>query len=251
VTHLEELKAALHSPPDFEPVPVDLARVMATGGRLRRRRRFAVVSASTLTVAALLAGGSQLTDLDRSGARTPVGGPSAPVPSIDPSASVPSPGSSSAPGILGAVVETGQRLDGRQWILYVETADPDDLDGTFSLVLGRTKRGTIDDFDAEVVSSDPGAGRMTPGFHAVQPGRVRLGRTTPTFGYYVGGAAKITARDAATGEIVEAHRAGWTGFAESDQAQIFWFDFAQGRPPAELTDFAAYDKDGAELPGGR
>ncbi|MEV6302715.1 hypothetical protein AB0M02_25105 [Actinoplanes sp. NPDC051861] len=242
MTHLEDLKDAMHSPPDFEPVPVDLAIVMAGGARMRRRRRFAVVSASTLAVAALLAGGSQLAGPGGSYAGTPVAGPSMPVPST---------GNSSAPGVLGAVVETGQRLDGRQWILYVETTDPDDLDKTFSLVLGHTRSGTIDDFTAEIVSSDSGSGRMAPGFHAVRAGRVQQGRTTPTFGYYVGDAARITARDAANGEIVEARRSAWTGFGKSDKAQIFWFDFAQGRPPAELTDLTAYAKDGAELPAGR
>ncbi|GAA0487329.1 hypothetical protein Ade02nite_11380 [Paractinoplanes deccanensis] len=238
MTQLEDLKDAMHSPPDFEPAPLDLAHVMAAGGRMRRRRRVAVGGASALTVAALLIGGSQLAVLGGPAAGLPVAGTSAPVPSAD---------NSSAPGVLGVVVETGQRADGRQWILYVETNDPDDLDRTFTLVLGRTRTGTIDDFRREIVSSDPGAGRMAPGFHAVQAGRLIEGRTTPTFGYYVGDAAKITARDAATGQVVEAHRTAWTGFGASDKAQIFWFDFAQGRPPAELTGLAAYDKHGTEL----
>lgn len=88
---------------------------------------------------------------------------------------------------------------------------------------------------------------MTPGFHAVQAGRLLHGRTTPTFGYYVGDAARITARDVTTGQTVEAKRQPWTGFAASDKAQIFWFDFTQGRPPATLTDITAYDDDGAAL----
>ncbi|WP_328470850.1 hypothetical protein OHA21_05605 [Actinoplanes sp. NBC_00393] len=215
---------------------------------MRRRRQLAVGGASALTVAALLFGGSQLADPQRApggipaaGQSTPVGGPSAPMPSD---------GYSSAPGILGTVVETGNKVDGRQWILYVETTDPDDLNSTLTLVLGHTKTRTIDDFDIEIVGSDPGAGRMKPGFHAVEAGRLLDGRTTPTFGYHVGDAARITARNTATGNIVEAHRTPWSGFEKADKMQIFWFDFAQGQAPATLTDLTAYDRNGAELPAG-
>ncbi|MBL7259792.1 hypothetical protein [Paractinoplanes lichenicola] len=235
MTQLEDLKDAMHSPPDFHLAPVDLQQVMAAGGRMRRRRRLAVGGASALTVAALLIGVSQL------------GGPAGSTPVAGPSAPLPSAGSSSAPGLLGTVVETGRQAEGRRWILYVETVDPDDLDRTFTLILGRTTTGTFDDFTIDIASSDPGAGRMDPGFHAIQAGRKIDGRTTPTFGYYVGDAARITARDGTTGEIVEAKRAPWTGFGPSDKAQIFWFDFTQGQPPATLTDLTAYDGNGTEL----
>jgi hypothetical protein len=250
MTQLDELKDAMHSPPDFEPAALDLAQVMAAGGRLRRRRRFAVGGASALTVAALLIGGNQLAGLGGPADGIPVAGT---MPSAGPSMAMPMPstGNSSAPGILGKVVETGQRAGGRQWILYVETTDPDDLDNTLTLILGRTKTGTIDDFDKELQSRETGAGRMTPGFHAVQAGMLLNGRTTPTYGYYVGDATRITARDAATGKIVEAHRTTWNGFAKTDEMQIFWFDFAQGKPPADLTDLTAYDSAGTELPTGR
>ncbi|GAB2608177.1 hypothetical protein Aab01nite_61400 [Paractinoplanes abujensis] len=232
MTQLEELKDAMHSPPGFEPVPVDLQQVMTAGGRLRRRRRVVVGGASALTVAALLIGGHQMAGL---GGSIPVAGPSIPVPSAL---------NSSAPGVLGTVVETGRQAEGRRWILYVETADPNNLDETLTLILGRTKTGTIDDFTAEVVGRDQGAGRMAPGFHAVQAGRLVNGRTTPTFGYYVGDATRITARDESTGRTVEAKRVPWSGFEPPDKAQIFWFDFTQGQRPAVLTDLRAYDADG-------
>ncbi|MEU4560477.1 hypothetical protein AB0F72_19035 [Actinoplanes sp. NPDC023936] len=249
MTQLDDLKDAMHSPPDFHPAPLDMQHVMAAGGRMRRRRRLAVGGASALTVAALMVGGSQLINPGGPVSSIPVAaGPS--TVSLAPtaaSAPVPSAGNSSAPGILGTIVETGKKVGGRQWVLYVETIDPDNLDETFTLVLGRTRTGTIDDFTVDIASSDPGAGRMAPGFHAVQAGRSLDGRTTPTFGYYVGDAARITARDGATGKTVEAKRTAWSGRGEADKAQIFWFDFTEGRPPATLTDLTAYDDKGARL----
>ena len=37
MTELEELRDAMESPPDYAPVALDLGRVMAAGGRFRRR----------------------------------------------------------------------------------------------------------------------------------------------------------------------------------------------------------------------
>ena len=160
---------------------------------------------------------------------------------------VPSALNSSAPGILGKVVETGRRVDGRQWILYVETVDPDDLDGTMTLVLGRTKTGYINDFTTDIIAADTGVHRMAPGFHAVRDGTVTDGRTTPTFGYYAGSPARISARNAATGKTVDAHLTAWSGFGATEKAQNFWVDFAQGQTPATLTGLTAYDKNGNKL----
>jgi hypothetical protein len=249
MTALEELRDAMESPPDFEPVVLNLDHVMAAGGRIRRRRTAGAVAASGAAVVALLVAGSQLTSL----AATTTSG-SAPAGSapwgLAPSAGlVPSVINSSAPGILGTVVETGRWVDGRQWIIYAETVDPDDLNGTLTLVLGRTKTGYINDFTRDVIAGDSGTARMSPGLHAVRAGTVIGGRTTPTFGYYTGAAARITARDA-TGKTVQAHLTAWSGFGATEKAQIFWFDFVQGNAPASLTALTAYDKSGKELPAG-
>lgn len=268
MTALEELRDAMESPPDFEPVVLDLGHVMAAGGRIRRRRTAGAVAASGAVVVALLVAGSQLTSFAATptsssvpaGAAPPASAPSDAAPSggapsgvgpsgAGPSGVVPSVINSSAPGILGTVVETGRWVDGRQWIIYAETVDPDDLNGTLTLVLGRTKTGYINDFSRDVVAGDTGAARMSPGFHAVTAGTVLGGRTTPTFGYYTGAAARITARDA-TGRTVQAHLTAWSGFGPAEKAQIFWFDFAQGKDPASLTALTAYDKSGKELPAG-
>jgi hypothetical protein len=247
MTDLDELKDALHSTPDFEPAPLDLGPVMASGGRLRRRRRFAVGGASALAVAAVLVGGNQL--IDPAAGPMPAGVLPSSVVRVDPPPSgVPSAINSSAPGILGKVVETGRWVGGRQWILYVETVNPDRLNVNLTLVLGRTKTGYIDDFTAEITAHDDAAeGRMSKGFHAVTASTVRDGRTTPTFGYYAGDATRITARDTATGRTVQAHLTAWSGFGRGEKAQIFWFDFTQGRPAAPLTALTAYDRNGTRL----
>jgi hypothetical protein len=258
MTELDELKDAMALTPGFEPAPLDLNHILAAGGRVRRRRRVAVGAASGVAVIAVVIGGGQL----MSGAatnRSPVAGSPASqygVPqsgsSGQPSYPAPSgvmPSTHGGPGILGAVVETGEKLDGKRWIIYVETMDPDKLEENITLVLGRPTTGYINDFTRDIVSSDPGSGRMSQGFHAVTAGTIKDGQTTPTFGYYAGDAARITARDM-TGMTVEAHLTAWQGFGRQERAQIFWFDFAQGTAPAKLTGFTAYDKDGKTLPAG-
>jgi hypothetical protein len=279
MTELDDLKDAMASTPDFEPAPLNLNHVLAAGGRIRRRRRLVAGTASGVAVLALVIGGGQM--ISGAATRPPAVGevgsasayPSGPNPSYPnpsypnpsypshPNPSYPSqpdssfpvpdphPSTDGGPGILGAVVETGQKVGDRRWILYVLTADTYKLDDNLTLVLGRTKTGFIDDFTEDILSSDPGSGRMKPGFHAVTAGTVKDGRTTPTFGYYAGDAARITARDAA-GNTVEAHVTAWQGFGKQERATIFWFDFAQGKTPAALTGLAAYDKDGDKLPAG-
>jgi hypothetical protein len=241
MTELDELRDAMESPPDFVPIGLDLDHVMAAGGRIRRRKRVATVAASGVAVVALLVAGGQLANLGA----TPATEDAAAYPA--PSGMAPSAATSSAPGILGRVVETGRWVDGRQWIIYVETVDPDRLNGTMTLVLGRTKTGYINDFTTDIIAADAGAARMSAGFHAVRAATVNGGRTTPTFGYYAGGAARISARNTATGTTVDAHLTAWTGFGAQEKAQIFWFDFAQGQDPVALTALTAYDKSGNKL----
>ena len=252
----DELRDLMDSPPGFEPVQLDMGYVIAAGGRLRRRRRIAVAAVSGVSVATLLVGGGQLMNVaggDTGIAPGSSGASASPMPSDGmPSGSmpsgVPSAINSSAPGILGYIVETGQRLDDWRWIIYVETVDPDHLNQNVMLVLGRTKTGYINDFTRDIVAMDSGQSRLSPGFHAVRQATVVNSRTTPTFGYYAGSPTRITARDSRTGKTVEAHLTSWTGFDPREKAQIFWFDFAQGQTPAALTGLTAYDKDGHKLP---
>jgi hypothetical protein len=280
MTELDDLKDAMESTPDFEPAPLNLNHVLTAGGRIRRRRRFAAGTASGVAVLALVVGGGQM--ISGAATRSPAGSefgsapsyPSGPYPSYpshpnpsypnptypshpnpshpNPTSFVPDPQPSvnGGPGILGTVVETGQKIDGRRWIIYVLTADPDRLNDNITLVLGRTKTGYINDFTKDILGSDPGSGRMEQGFHAVKAGTIKDGRTTPTFGYYAGDAARITARDTTTGKTIEAHLTAWKGFGKQERAQIFWFDFTQGQTPTTLTGLTAYDNNGNKLPAG-
>ena len=244
---LDELKNAMDTTPDFEPVQLDLAQIMTAGGRVRRRR-LAVGVLSGAAVVALLVGGAQLMTAGGTARNGTIDAAADPQPSgPQPSGPVPSAINSSAPGILGWVTKTGKFVDGRQWIIYVETVDPDRINENMTLVLGRTKTGYINDFTKDIVSYEPGGGRMAPGFHAVRAGTVLNGRTTPTFGYYAGEPDKITARNSQTGKTVSAHLEVWTGFAPTEQARVFWFDFVTGQPPATLTDLTAYDRSGKKM----
>ncbi|MFI6070247.1 hypothetical protein ACIA5C_01510 [Actinoplanes sp. NPDC051343] len=245
MTDLDELNSALDSPPDFEPVSLDLGYVMAAGGRMRRRRWAGRgVASGVAVVAVLVVGGAMMRP---AGSTTDAAAYPAPS-GIDSSYPVPSALNSSAPGILGRVVETGQWLDGKQWIIYAETVDSFHLNANLTLVLGRTTTGYINDFSTDIISSDTGHSRMAEGFHAVRAGTVLDGRTTPTFGYYKGDPARITARDNATGATVEAHLTAWSGFGKDEKAKIFWFDFSAGRQPTHLTELTAYDRNGNRLP---
>jgi hypothetical protein len=284
MTELDDLKDAMASTPDFVPAPLNLNHVLHAGGRIRRRRRLAAGTASGVAVLALVIGGGQM--ISGAATRPPAVGefgsaptyPSGPNPSYpnptypshpnpsfpnptypshpnpsQPAASYPVPGPypsiDGGPGILGAIVQTGQKVGDQQWVLYVLTADSYKLDDNLTLVLGRTKTGYINDFTKDIAASDSAGGRMKQGFHAVTAGTVKDGRTTPTFGYYAGDATRITARDT-TGKTVQAHVTPWQGFGKKERATIFWFDFAQGKTSTALTGFTAYDNNGNTLPTG-
>jgi hypothetical protein len=258
MTEQDALKDAMESPPDFEPAPLDLGAIMGAGSRLRRRRRFAAGTASVMAVTAVFVVGNQLMSMAEVPRSTGWSGPAGTAVQPTPSRPAPSGGNSpnpvpstldsSAPGVLGKIVYTGQRVDGREWVLYAETRDPDKINDNLTLVLGRTETGYINDFTTDIVSDDTGGRRMSPGFHAVRAGTILDGRTTPTFGYYAGDAYKITARDTKTGTQVNAHLTAWSSFDGPEQAQIFWFDFTQGRQPMTLTGLTAYDRQGNQLP---
>jgi hypothetical protein len=153
--------------------------------------------------------------------------PSAPAPIDEPPVRAP----------LGEVVDTGLRAGDARYVLYAVPVDLKELPRTtFGVMLGRRlPDGTL---TADVTSNEVEGPDRAPGFHAVQ-GPTAEGM--PTFGYYAGPAARITAR--AGGRTVTAQRAVWS---DDPRVVLFWF------PPADrpLTGLTAYDRAGRELPAG-
>jgi hypothetical protein len=233
VNDIDDLRDAMNTP-DFQPRPLDLAAVMAAGGRLRRRRRLAVGATSGLAVLALLVGGAQLARQDGAlpvGAGSSTGVPERPV---DPRQD----------GALGDVVDTGMRINGVPRLLWVtELEDPAMPGVSIGLAAGRrdAEGGLVTDLlSNEFVGSD-----RAPGFHALQaPTEIGSG-TVPAFGYYVGDAARITVM--ADGKKVTARQAVWS---EDPSVVLFWFHLDQVGPADDLGKASAYDANGRALPAG-
>jgi hypothetical protein len=230
MTDLDDLKDAMESPPDFAPRSLDLGPVMAAGGRLRRRRRLATGAAGGVAVLALLVGGAQL--VQRTDRPVPSGA-AAPQVAAQPSAQPKG-------GALGDVISTGMAAKTGKWVFYAQAVDEKALPEThFGIMAGR--RLPSGELTADVMANEAKGSDRSPGFHAVQGSMQIDAGKSPTFGYYVGPVARITAK--AGGKTVAAKHAVWS---EDPSVTVFWFDPAAGTPK----DIRAYDKDGNRLPGG-
>ncbi len=242
MNHLDDLRDALDSPPDFAPRPMDLVGVMAAGGRIRRRRRVLVGTASAVTVGALLAGVPQLV-------RSTGSGPSLPAASraVSPSPSPGPPSNGFREAMLGDVIRTGLPTQGGEWVIWamridhpaagqpsgVITGPPDTV--TFGFMLG--VRSPDGELDPVVMTNETEGSDRAGGFHALDEGVNVNGRDTLPFGYYVGPAEKITSNG---------HPAELSTWSEDDTVKVFWLQ--PGQVPGA---FKAYDADGRQLPGGR
>jgi hypothetical protein len=217
MTDLDDLKDALHAPPGFAPRALDLDGVMAAGGRIRRRRRLATAAGAALAATALTAGLAQV-----------VPGPGVPPAAVAPAYPA---------GAIGDPVPTGLTAGTGEYVLYGKAVDDAALpDTTFGFMLARRlPDGRIEDL---VMTNETEGPDTAPGFHAVQG---PTGPGMPTFGYYAGPAARITAT--AGGRTVTAEQAVWNA---DSRVVVFWF------PPAgpSLTGLAAFDAAGRALPAG-
>lgn len=226
----------MRTTPDFEPRPLDLAVVMAAGGRLRRRRRFAVGAASGLAVLALLVGGAQFARPQTPPQQTAaLAVPATSVP--DP---VPASGDAASGAVLGEVVTTGLRDDLGERVLWVVSAEPT---AAFGIVSGR--RLADGSLRPEVLANESAGSARAEGFHAAQAPMAVEDRTTMAFGYYAGPATRITVRVA--GRPIDAQQATWS---EDPSIVLFWFPPDLVKPGAKPSGLTAYDRDGGKLPAG-
>ena len=208
---LDAFRAALHAePPDLSPGGPDLAHIMRTGTRIRRRRRALTGAGAALAVAAVLAGGMQLNQ---------------------PAASSPAGPGPAAPSVSTTIGSGG-------WTFEVRPVEAPAIEfGVLALGPG----------GQDVMANEVEGSATDPGFHAVT-GTMRIGEKntpTPLFGYYAGPADRVTAT--ANGRVYAARIA--TPAARPD-IRIFWFDPAEVGPDFKGRDLTAYDVAGNRLPEG-
>jgi len=253
MTNLDDLKDAMAAPPDFVPRQIDLGTVMAAGGRVRRRRRLAVSTASGLAVVALLVGGAQfaghltagnqgspaqVANQGEDGQPASNGAASTPPTNTRPTTAPPTDGSpTGVDTVLGDVVHTG--ING--WLVYASPIDNASLPNThFAVNLGLAEP---DGTPTSVVATNENEGSdRSAGFHATEAAMNVNGEVTLAFGYYVGPAERITAT--AGGETVTAKHATWS---EDPSVVMFWFDLGTG----DLSGLTAYGSDGEKLEPGK
>ena len=239
---IDDFRAALRQPPSEPFAEPDLARIMADGGRIRRRRRLLNATgmvAAAATVVAVVVFAVQLRQ------PAPVAQPALPPPAVSstaPSKTVPSETSMPERLPLGDIVLTGIRSEtGDELVLYAVAIDEPLLkDIHFGLVAGyRDARGSLQSLLAsnETVTSD-----RSFGFHATDGGE-NLGRgQIPVFGYFAGPAVKITTT--VHGATKVAKQQQWT---EDPTVVFFWFDPSDVPSSQSLTPLVAYDETGNRL----
>jgi hypothetical protein len=239
---LEDLKLAMQSPPGYAPGELNLGEIMRVGGQVRRRRKLIAGSAAAAAVVVLLVGGSQLIGThDNPGRGTPLAPAAAPSPSLTPTAQ-PTPTFEAPEEPLGTVIRTGLPAKGGEWVFYgVNVEIPQQPDTHFGIMLGvRQHDGAVQ--SAVETNETEGAARDA-GFHAAEGSMVIDQGATPSFGYFVGPAYRITA--IARGKTVTAGRQKWS---KDPSVVVFWFDPAKVRPGTTLSHLTAYDRLGRKLP---
>ena len=146
----------------------------------------------------------------------------------------------SAPSPLGDVINTGMAAKSGKWVFFAQAIDEKALPEThFGIMAGRSLPSG--DLTGDVLANEVEGSDRAPGFHAVQGGMQIEAGKSPTFGYYVGSATRITAQ--AGSHPVTAKQAVWS---EDPSVVVFWFDPAV----SGIGKLAAYDKAGKKLTTG-
>jgi hypothetical protein len=145
------------------------------------------------------------------------------------------------PAPLGAVISSGVKTAGGELVFYGVAINEPALPHTkFGIMAGH--RDAAGKVTGDYLTNETSGTDEDAGFHGISGGVNVNGIDVPTFGYYAGPAAKITARIG--GKTVQAHQAAWS---QDSKIVIFWFDGTAGDP----THVTAFDAAGKELPSGR
>ncbi|SFW51158.1 hypothetical protein [Amycolatopsis australiensis] len=230
---LDDFRAALRQPPDEPFAEPDLARIMADGTRLRRRRRVLTGAAGIAAAAAVVLVVAFAVQV-RQPAPAPVAQPPSPV-SVTPTASAPP---AAAP--MGDVVGTGIQTKSGELVFFARAVDLPELPGVhFGLVAGFRSGSSL---QSVLMANEIRGSDRSFGFHATDGGELAGNERIPVFGYFAGPAARITTT--VHGRTVEAKLARWT---EDPNVVIFWFDPAAVPNSGVLTPLIAYDAAGKRL----
>lgn len=233
---LDDFRAALRQPPAEPFAEPDLARIMADGTRIRRRRRVLTSSAGIAAAAAVVLVFVLAVQL-----RQPAPVPVAQPPSPPTSATTPATGAPPERPPIGDVVGTGIQTRAGEIVLFARAVDEPQIlpDIHFGLVAG-FRSGTS--LQAALATNEVRGSDRSFGFHATDGGEILQDQLIPVFGYFAGPATRITTT--VHGKTVEATLARWT---EDPNVVIFWFDPVAVPDSASLTPLIAYDTNGKRL----
>ncbi|MFG3300448.1 hypothetical protein [Micromonospora chersina] len=248
MNEVDELRRAMRATERAGRNGLDLAGIMREGRRVRRRRRVAGTGAVAAVVAAVLIGVGGTVARSRP-PEWPA--PAATAPAAAPAATAdPSPTATAGPGPTGppvrpagAVVGSGIRYGADERVFYLVPVDVPEQPGvTIGLVAGR--RSPTGELTSDYLVNDVEGSDRRPGFHQIgyDQQRVPTDAPVPTFGYFVGPAARIVGT--VDGRHVEARLARWS---EDPRLVIFWFDPGVLAPGTPLDGIVARDARGRKL----
>ncbi|SCL55708.1 hypothetical protein [Micromonospora chersina] len=246
MNEVDELRRAMRATEHADRTGLDLAGIMREGRRVRRRRRVAGTGAVAAVVAVVLIGVGGAVARTRP-AEPPGPGGTAPAAASTATARpspTPTPGPTGPPvRPVGAVVGSGIRYGADERVFYLVPVDVPELPGvTLGLVAGR--RSPTGELTTDYLVNDVEGSDRRPGFHQIgyDQQRVPTDAPVPTFGYFVGPAARIVGT--VDGRHVEARLARWS---EDPRLVIFWFDPGVLAPGTPLDGIVARDARGRKL----
>jgi hypothetical protein len=241
------LREAMRATEQAQRHQFDVELIMRKGRRLRYRRRAAqggMLLASAAVVVGFALGLRPGGPPVEPGAEPTVAAITPTVETPLPSALDTPPPTPPAPQPIGEPVTTGIRYGDDERVFYFIAVDlPHAPEVTIGLVAGR--RGPGGALAADHLLNDVEGDDRRPGFHEIgyEPSPQTLPATpVPTFGYFVGPAAKIVGT--VDGYEIIAQQTLWS---EEPEVVIFWFDPQALTPGQRLDGIVAYDAQGRKL----